>query len=150
MKVCVTAMGPGLDAEVDPRFGRAQYFVFVDTESMKHESVQNPNVSGFGGVGIQSAQLVVDKGAQVVITGHVGPNAAQALSAAGVKVITGAQGMRVKDAVERFISGAFSETDVQISASEASPSMDSIKREIETLKNRLSELERKLRELENK
>ena len=42
MRVCVTAMSAGLNAQVDPRFGRAAYFVFVDTDSMDSESVSNP------------------------------------------------------------------------------------------------------------
>ena len=105
MKVCVTAMSAGLNAQVDPRFGRAAYFVFVDTDTMEGESVANPNVSAVGGAGIQSAQLVAERGAQVVITGHLGPNAASALAAAGVDVILGVQGMTVKEAVEAFKEG---------------------------------------------
>ena len=105
MKVCVTALGPGLNAQVDPRFGRAAYFVFVDTETMKGDSMANPNVTAMGGAGIQSAQMVAERGAQVVITGHLGPNAASALAAAGIQVILGVQGMTVREAVEAFKAG---------------------------------------------
>jgi len=105
MKACVTATNAGLNAQVDPRFGRAAYFVFVDTDSMESESVANPNVGAVGGAGIQSAQLVAERGAQVVITGHLGPNAASALAAAGIQVVLGVQGMTVKEAVEAFKTG---------------------------------------------
>ena len=33
MKIAITAQGPELDAAVDPRFGRAAYFLIVDTDT---------------------------------------------------------------------------------------------------------------------
>ncbi len=104
MKICVTSEGNNLDAVVDQRFGRCAYFIFVDTDTMEYESVENTNVSASGGVGIKSAQLVSEKGARVVLTGKVGPNAAKALEAAGIEVITDVSGS-VKDAIERYKEG---------------------------------------------
>lgn len=105
MKVVVTSTGASLESSVDPRFGRCSYFVFVETDGMSLEAVENANASLGGGAGIQSAQLVVEKGAEVVLTGNCGPNAYQTLAAAGVKVYTGARGT-VKEALEQFESGA--------------------------------------------
>ena len=105
MKVAVTSTGPDLDSQVDPRFGRCAYFVIVDTDTMEFEAVPNPNVNAPSGAGIQSAQLVAEKGAEVVITGAVGPNAMMALQQAGVQVVTGASGT-VREVVEAFKSGA--------------------------------------------
>jgi hypothetical protein len=64
MKVAVTAVGPSLDAALDPRFGRCSCFVVVDTDDMNFETIDNVNVSLGGGAGIQYAQLMADKGAQ--------------------------------------------------------------------------------------
>lgn len=152
MKVCVTALNPGINAQVDPRFGRAQYFVFVDMDTMKCESVPNPNVNAYGGVGIQSAQLVAERGAKVVITGHIGPNASQALAAAGIKVITGMDGLTVREAVERFKRGEVnavspSATAPAHSGMEVPASKEDIRKEIEQLKVRIAQLERKLEEM---
>jgi len=104
MKIALTSAGPDLSAEMDPRFGRCPYFLFVDTESMKFEAVENPNVAAMGGAGIQSAQLVANKGAEAVLTGSCGPNAFQTLQAANVKVIVGVVGS-IKDAIERYKTG---------------------------------------------
>jgi len=63
MKIVVTASGPDLDSPVDPRFGRCQYFIFVDPDSLQFEAIENENVMASGGAGIQSAQFVTNKGA---------------------------------------------------------------------------------------
>jgi predicted Fe-Mo cluster-binding NifX family protein len=104
MKVCVTAGAEGLDAPVDPRFGRCPFFVLVNTESMAAESVPNASASATGGAGIQAAQMLVNLGAGALITGNIGPNAMQTLSVAGIKVYQQSGG-RVRDAVEQFKRG---------------------------------------------
>ena len=97
-------MGPGLDADVDPRFGRCQYFVIIDPQTMEFESLENSSAMAAGGAGISTAQMIANKGVQVVLTGNCGPNAYQTLSAAGVQVITGAVGS-VRGAVEAYKTG---------------------------------------------
>ncbi|MBT3362143.1 MAG: NifB/NifX family molybdenum-iron cluster-binding protein [Chloroflexi bacterium] len=106
MKIAVSATGQDIEANVDPRFGRAQYFLIVDTETMQAEAVSNDNAMGGGGVGIASAQLVANKGAEVVLTGNCGPNAFSALAQVGVQVIIGVSG-KIKDAVEAYKAGKY-------------------------------------------
>ena len=104
MKVAVSAAAASLDAAVDPRFGRCPYFLVVETETMQFEALQNTSMYAPSGAGIQAAQTVAGKGAGVVLTGSLGPNAYQALSAAGVKMITGVTGT-VREAVESYKKG---------------------------------------------
>jgi predicted Fe-Mo cluster-binding NifX family protein len=104
MRVAVTAMGPSLDAVLDPRFGRCSHFVLVETDDMSFQTVVNVSASLGGGAGIQSAQLMAQQGAKVVLTGNCGPNAHQTLTAAGIDVVVGCSGT-VAAAVERFKSG---------------------------------------------
>ena len=109
VKICVSSQGTTLDAQVDPRFGRCQYFLIVDTDTLEYEAIKNPNIDSMGGAGIQSGQLMAEKRVKVVITGNVGPNAFQTLHAAGIDVITGASGT-VREAVERYKKGVFTPT----------------------------------------
>lgn len=109
MKIVVSSVQGGLDSQVDPRFGRCQYFIIVDPETMEFKAVQNTAIASMHGTGIQAAQFIRNEGATAVITGNVGPNAFQALSAAGVKVITGVSGT-VREAVERYKRGELNET----------------------------------------
>lgn len=105
MKIGISAAGESLDSQIDPRFGRCQYFLIVDSETMELEAVSNKGAIASGGAGIQAAQTVANKDVSVLITGDIGPNAFQTLSSAGIKVITGASGT-VREALERYKSGS--------------------------------------------
>ncbi len=118
MKICVTATAGDLNAQVDPRFGRCQYFVFVDSDTMAFEAIPNEAITAPGGAGIQAAQTVVNKGGNVVISGNIGPNAFQVLSTAGVKIATGAYGT-VKEAVEMYKAGRLNEAGISTVAAHA-------------------------------
>lgn len=107
MKVAVSASGSSLDATVDPRFGRCPYYVIVETETMAHEVMPNDSMSAPSGAGIAAAQAVARKGVQAVITGSLGPNASQVLSASGIEMVTGARGT-VRQAVDDFRRGRLS------------------------------------------
>ena len=104
MKFAISASGKDLEAQLDPRFGRCRYFLIVDPGTLELEVFENENGALGGGAGIQSAQFVVSKGVEAVITGNCGPNAMQVMSAAGVSVFTGQSGT-VKNLVEAYKSG---------------------------------------------
>ena len=104
MKIAITSTAPDLDAEMDPRFGRAQYLLIVETETLEFEAIENPNIAAGGGAGIQTSQMIAGKSAEAVLTGNCGPNAYQTLSAAGVQVYVGLSGP-VRRVVEAFKRG---------------------------------------------
>jgi len=104
MRIVITSNGAGLDAPASPVFGRCPHYVFVDTETMRAETVENPAVASGGGAGVQAAQFVIGRGAQAVVTGNVGPNAFQVFQSAGVPVHLFSGGT-VREAVEAFVAG---------------------------------------------
>ena len=109
MKICVSSTGQNLDAIVDQRFGRCQYFLIVDTDTMKVKTVSNKSTQSYGGAGIQAAQVITKENVNSVITGNIGPNAFQILQAAGIKVYTGVEGT-IKKAIENYKNGKLNET----------------------------------------
>lgn len=105
MKLAITSQGQDPTAGVDPRFGRAKYFIVVDSETGQFSAADNSvNLNAAQGAGIQAGKKVLELGAEAVITGNVGPKAFAALQSGGVKVYTGATGT-VAEAVEQFKAG---------------------------------------------
>jgi len=105
MKIAITAQGTELASEVDPRFGRASYFLVVDTDTGECTPVDNTvNLNSAQGAGVQSGMKVADLGVEALVSGHVGPKAFSVLKTAGVKMYTGATGS-VADALEAFKEG---------------------------------------------
>jgi predicted Fe-Mo cluster-binding NifX family protein len=105
VKVAVTSQGSDLGSQVDPRFGRAKYFIVVDLDTDEfsvHDNTQNLNAAQ--GAGIQAGRTVVELGVGAVLTGNVGPKAFTTLEAGNVQVYPGASGS-VKEAVEKFKAG---------------------------------------------
>ena len=110
MKICITSNGPNLDSLVDPRFGRCLYFIFKnDKKKGKINVIPNSGVSAMRGAGIQAAQIVVEQGAEAVISGNIGPNAFGVLQSSGVKIFQGIPGTKIKDALAAFEQGQLQE-----------------------------------------
>jgi predicted Fe-Mo cluster-binding NifX family protein len=104
MKIAVSSSGKSLDSQIDPRFGRCTYFVIVDTDDLSFEAFGNESVALGGGAGIQAAQFAASKGAKAIITGNVGPNALQTLSASHVEVFAGQSGT-IREAIDKYMRG---------------------------------------------
>ena len=109
MRIAISSTGRNLDTQVDPRFGRCKYFVVVDPATKEFEVLDNEAAMMSGGAGIQAAQMVANSGVNAVITGHLGPKAANALAAAGLKTYLGATGT-VREALQQHEDGQLQES----------------------------------------
>ncbi len=102
MKVAISATGPTLDAEVDPRFGRCSYFIIVDPETEEFEALDNASAMAGGGAGISTGQAIASKGVEAILTGNCGSQcsqyAYQVLSSAGIAVRDGSNAARCSSA----------------------------------------------------
>jgi predicted Fe-Mo cluster-binding NifX family protein len=110
MKLCITSTGKTLESKVDERFGRAPYFLIVDTETKEFHAVKNTALTTGRGAGVVAVQALSDLGAGALLTGIVGPNAFQALKAAGIKAYEGAlETDTAASALEKFTEGRYRE-----------------------------------------
>lgn len=104
-KIILTTSSPGLDAPVDPRFGRGAYLTMIDVDTLEWQAHPNPGVNASGGAGTQAAQFVVAQKVSAVVSGDFGPNAFEVLDAAGVGMYLYAGARTARAAVEHFKSG---------------------------------------------
>lgn len=102
MKICFTAKGTTLDAQTEERFGRAPYFILVDSENGSFETIQNPFADGGGGVGPKAAQVLIANNVKALVSGQVGGNAQEVLAAAGIAMYTYRAAGSVRDAFDQF------------------------------------------------
>ena len=107
MKIALSAQGDkGLKEQVDSRFGRCPFFVFVEIDKDKkkiinHKTLPNESAAQFGSAGITSAQFVANEGAEAVISPNVGPKAFQVLGKLGIDIYQG-QG-KIEDVIQEFL-----------------------------------------------
>ena len=111
MNIAITSTGSTLESAIDPRFGRAKFFVAVDTETGTFTAHDNrQNLQATQGAGVQAAQNVAELGVQAVISGNVGPKAFRVLNMAGIVVYLCGAGS-VADALARFRKGELKAVD---------------------------------------
>ena len=119
-KIAVSSQGNNLDSQMDPRFGRAAYFLVFDDQDGSFVVLDNgASREMSSGAGIQAAEAVARSGAKTVLSGVVGPKALTALEAAGLKVVQGAEGS-VKEALQAFKRDGLASAS-QAPASESQP-----------------------------
>lgn len=92
MKICISACGRDPDSEVDPQFGRCNYFVIIDPDAGTVTSIKNPGSEASSGAGVRAAEAVAGEGVDTLLTGSVGSNSFSILSEAGIETYSGVKG----------------------------------------------------------
>ena len=105
MKIVITTVAPNIELVVDPRFGRGAYLLVVDPDTLEWQAHANPGVNASGGAGILATQFVTEHQVDAVISGDFGPNAFDALSAAGVAMYLLGESRTAQDVIVRFKAG---------------------------------------------
>lgn len=88
MKIALPVLDSDCEnTKISPSFGRAPFFLLFDTETEEKQFIANSTAAASqGGAGIIAAQLIVDQGAEALLTPRCGKNAAEVITAAGVKI----------------------------------------------------------------
>jgi predicted Fe-Mo cluster-binding NifX family protein len=108
MKIIITTSSDNIDQPFNPRFGRAEYFILVDSETRAAQAFANPAASARGGAGPQAVQFIASHKPDAVISGRFGPNAFSALEAAGIKAYIASSGS-VSKVLDQFLAGELTE-----------------------------------------
>jgi len=170
MKVAVSATGDSLDSQVDPRLGRARFFIVYDLDKDSFRAVENSFAQASSGAGIQVATFLANEGVEAVITGNVGPNAWRVFQEAGIKVYSGVAQVTVREAIQAFREGrlsplqgpsvgahfgmggqfAFPREDVPLREGfhrGLEQNLEELRKEVDSLKERVEMVDRKIEQL---
>lgn len=111
MKIAISASEKDMTSKIDPRFGRASYFLIYDLKSNNYEFVDNSqNLNAASGAGVQAAQNVVNQDVEALITGNCGPKAFSVLNAANIKIYLG-ENLSIEEAIKEFKAGNLKSSD---------------------------------------
>ena len=108
MKIIITASSDKIDQPFNPRFGRAEYFILIDSKTREAQAFANPAAGARGGAGPQAVQFVASQQPKAVISGRFGPNAFSALEAAGIKAYIASSGT-VSEVLDQFLTDQLTE-----------------------------------------
>lgn len=86
MKIAIPVDDVSMDTNICISFGRAPYFMIYDTESKNATFLDNSAAASQGGAGIKAAQIIVDSGAEALLTPRCGENAADVFRAANIRI----------------------------------------------------------------
>jgi predicted Fe-Mo cluster-binding NifX family protein len=104
MIIIISAKEQTPQGAVDHRFGRSRWLAVYDTERKTWETALNPGNEQSGGAGVAAVQFVIDRHADVVISGDFGPHAADAFRTAKVEMCVFSQDViTVEDTIERYL-----------------------------------------------
>lgn len=105
MKIAISAEGKDLSALVHPRFGRCPFFILTDQHIGRVEVLTNSKAAEAGGAGIGAASLVLQAGAEAIISGRVGPKAFSVIHSARIPVYLAPEGVSVQEALDKLKAG---------------------------------------------
>lgn len=107
MKIIISATGRNKESNIDATFGRARFFLIMDTTTKEVKVIENKVRDRPSGVGITAVNTVEKEGIDAVITAEIGPLAFETFEKSGVKIYK-AEG-RINDAIQLFEEGKLSE-----------------------------------------
>jgi len=113
MKIAISACGDTLSAKTHALFGRCDYFIIVDSETNESMVMKNDSAAASTGAGTACAQALFNHGVKAVVSGKVGPNAYEALMAAGVAIYLAPPGLTVQESLDKLKAGSLPAMQIQ-------------------------------------
>ncbi len=114
MKVAIASKGKGLNSEIDDRFGRAEYFVIIDLDTLEEETIENISKNESSGAGGNTVRALFNKKVDAIISPELGPKAVTAVQAFEIKVYKKGDFKIVKDVLKAFQNNELEEVDFKI------------------------------------
>ena len=110
MKIAVCVKEAKETSQVDVRFGRAGCFAVYDDQSRQWDFILNSqDMQAAQGAGLQSAQHILDAGADVLLAPNMGPKAMAVIKREQMQVFQVSGAMTAAEAIEKYQAGELEE-----------------------------------------
>ncbi len=104
MKIAMPVTTGGLDAHINPSFGRSPFYLLYDTETKLSSVLVNPAAEASGGAGIKAAEFLSHAGTEILLSPRSGENAREVLEAQGIEMFKSMDGT-ARENIEAYLKG---------------------------------------------
>ena len=102
MKIALMSMGNSKDSLIGNKFGRAPYIIIYNTDTNLYESIENSGEQSKHGAGTETAELIIENGVDLLLTGEIGVKAYSVLTKAHISIKLVTSKLTVKSAIKQF------------------------------------------------
>ena len=97
MIIAFTSNENTADSFISDRFGRANFFAFYDTTTKSFSFEENSSKNLTQGAGIKTAENIISKNPDLLVTSNLGPKAKDIFSSTDLKIILIEENITLKD-----------------------------------------------------
>ncbi len=112
MRIALAIEENKIESNLSEICGRSNFFLILDSQTKTQEIFPNPFASSYGGGGIQTARILIEKNCDVLITKMIGTQTLLFLESAAIKVFL-SNVDSITDALNRFEKGLLKMAKVQ-------------------------------------
>ena len=103
MKIAVMSMGNSKESLIGKKFGRAPYLIIFNTDNNLYEAIENSGEQSKHGAGPETAELIIENGVDLLLTGEIGVKAYSVLTKARIAIKLISTKGTVKAAIKRIM-----------------------------------------------
>ena len=103
MRIAVPSTGENIESLISARLGRCRYIITYDTDSREYFSIPNPGVLLRDGSGIKTVEVIINTGANTLLSKQIGVKAYSVLSKEHINVHILNSISSVKEAINKYL-----------------------------------------------
>lgn len=102
MKIAIGLEENNYNSQVDRRFGRASFFILIDSITNNYEIIENEAKDEPTGAGLKVVKNLVNLGVEEIIAGEIGPKAAILIEEFNIPVYKLGELKKVNEVMENY------------------------------------------------
>lgn len=105
MKLAIGLEENSYSSKIDRRFGRAGYFIIIDSESKEYEIIENQAKDEVSGAGLKVVKNLMALGVDELVAGEIGPKAETLIKEFEIPVYRVGDCTYISEVLEKYSKG---------------------------------------------